>query len=109
MTLEQVIADAREEAQVLRANGHAHQAASVERVCDQVAAAASLFLEWVPERAATIRSGRGVDYYRTRFPQWEQDGLAKLEGRARWYRGVVVPRRVLASIVRAEAARELAG
>lgn len=106
MTLEQVVADAREEAQILRRNGHVNQAASLERLCELVQAAGALYLEWVPEGAAKLRSGKGVDYFRARFAQWERDGLAKLEGRTRYYRGVVVPRRVLGSLVRAEAARE---
>lgn len=109
MSLEQVLADAREEAAILRRNGHVHQAASIERLAEQVQAAGALYLEWLSERAATIRSGKGVDFFRTRFEQWARDGLARLDGRSRSYRGVVVPRRMLGSLVRAEAARERAG
>lgn len=107
--IERALADFREEAQVLRANGHTAQAASIDRVLDAVRKAAPLYLEWLSEREAMMRSGKAADYFRSRFDAWENDGLAELRGKKRFYRGVVVPRRRLGSLVRAQAAQERAG
>jgi hypothetical protein len=106
MKLEYVLADALGDAAVLRSNGHAAQATSVERVVEAVKAASPLYLEWLSEPDARMRSGKGVDFFRARFAGWERDELAEMRGRVRYYRGVVVPRRSLLSIVRAEAAKE---
>jgi hypothetical protein len=105
MRLETLLASELENAAVLRANGHAAQAASIERVVAGVKENAALYLEWLSESDARMRSGKGVDFFRARFATWERDGLAELRGRTRYYRGVVVPRRTLLSLVRAEAAQ----
>lgn len=103
--IETVIADLRDEAAVLRRNGHVAQADTIDRVLDEVRAAARDFLEWISEGEAQLRSGRGADYFRTRRPTWEEDGLAKKVGRTWFYRRCAIERRKLTSITRAEARR----
>ena len=49
MTLEDVLADERENARILAYNGHPHDAELIRRVCDRVAKAAVEYLEWVSE------------------------------------------------------------
>lgn len=109
MTLDQVLADFREDATVLRANGHGTQAQTLERVLDAVREAAADWLAWLSETEAQLRSGRGPDYFRTRRQIWADDGLAEQRNGRRWfYRRVIVPRRKLSSIASAEAVREQA-
>lgn len=90
MTLEQVLADAREQANTLRLHGHTAQADSISRVCDEVAAAAEPWLTWLSEPEAALRSGRSLVWWRRRFPTLERDGLARQRGRHREYREVAV-------------------
>lgn len=99
------LADFREEAAVLRRNGHTLQADTIERVCAAVADAAHEYLTWIPEQEAQLRSGFGPDYFRARRKQWQEDGLAEPRGRAWYYCRLIVPRRKLDSIVRAEGRR----
>jgi hypothetical protein len=93
VTLEQVLADAREDAQALRRHGHKHDAELIEALCDKVTAAAYDFLNWLTEGEARLRSGHSVEYLRARFPAWLEQGLARWDGRKRQYRAVVVPQR----------------
>ena len=92
-TLEDVLADERGAAQVLRANGHAHDAELIERVCDRVSEAAEDYLRWLSEADARLRSGRSVAWLRSRFPEWERAGHAKMLRGARRYRALVIPER----------------
>lgn len=93
MTLEDVLADERENARILAYNGHHHDAELLRRVCDRVAKAAVEYLEWVSEADAKLRSGRSTEFFRSRFGEWERAGHAAKRGRVRWYRLLVVPRR----------------
>ena len=99
------LADFREEAATLRRNGHTLQADSIERVCDAVRDAAHPYLNWMAEPDAQLRSGFGPDYFRARREAWAEDGLAEKRGRTWYYCELIVPRRKLSSIVRAEARR----
>lgn len=99
------LADFREEAAVLRRHGHVAQADTIERVCTAVAHAAHDYLTWIPEHEAQLRSGFGPDYFRTRRVAWGEDGLAEKRGRTWYYCRLIVPRRKLDSIVRAEGRR----
>lgn len=101
MTLEQVLADAREDAQALRRHGHKHDAELIEALADKVQAAAYEYLNWLTESEARLRSGHSVEFLRARFPTWLKLGLARWDGRKRQYRAVVVPQRA-----NREAARE---
>lgn len=93
MTLEEVLADARGEAAVLRAHGHKGQAESIEKVCEAVTAAAYEYLNWLTEPEARLRSGHSTEYLRARFARWLEQGLARWDGRKRQYRAVVIPQR----------------
>lgn len=104
--LEDVLADYREEAAILRSNGHEAQAVSIERVCDAVAASMVDYLMILSEEEARSRSGKGTEFLRTRFPAWEAAGMAFRDGRNRRYRAAVVPVRPNLDLARAEARRD---
>lgn len=89
--LAQVLADWREKAAILRANGHKAQGDSIDAVVDDVAGAAEEYLRWMSEENAVLRSGRSVAWLRRRFPAWERAGHARRRGRGREYRMLVVP------------------
>ena len=91
--LEQVLADARGDAAVLRRAGHAADAELIERICHEVARAAEDYLRWLTEEDAALRSGRSLTWIRSRFSEWEREGHARREGRRRMYRQVVIPQR----------------
>ena len=93
MTLEQVLADYRGDAQVLRRRGHAHDAELIEMICDAVAAAAEDYLRWITEDEAMLRSARSRAWLRGQFAEWERQGLARRDGKRRLYRMIAVPLR----------------
>lgn len=93
-TLEQILADEREQAAILRRNGHAHDAGLIERVCDAVGQAAEEYLRWLSEEDAMTRSDKSRDWLRSRFSAWEAEGHARRNGRKREYRMLIVPQRV---------------
>lgn len=110
--LEQVLADYRGEAQCLRANGHAAQAESIERVCTHVAEAMEAYLDWLTEDQARTRSDRSLDFLRARFPIWETAGLARWSAtkpRRRQYRRLIIPLRANLEAARAQADRMARG
>ena len=92
-TLEDVLADAREEAAVLRRAGHPVQARAIERLCDAVAESTEDYRTWLTKSDARLQSGRSVEWLRAQFPRWLDQGLARLNGRKREYRAMIVPRR----------------
>lgn len=93
MQLEQVLADAREHAAVLRSHGHGAQAKSIEGVCDAVADAMRPYLSVLSEKEAMMRSGWTVEPLRRRFAEWEAQGFAMLKNGKRHYRECIVPKR----------------
>jgi hypothetical protein len=92
-SLEQVIADAREEAAILRRNGHAAQADTLLRFLDAVSISAEDYLTWLTEDEAHLRSGKSAKALRALFPALFAQGLAKLEGHRRRYRACAIPQR----------------
>ena len=109
MTLNQVLADFREEAAILHANGVPAQAQTLIRVLDAVSHAAVDYLSWLSEGEAQLRSGKGATFFRAHRQVWAEEGLAEQRSGRRWfYRRVIVPRRKLSSIAREEAVREVA-
>ena len=92
-TLEQLLADWRGDAQVLRRRGHDREADQMERFADAVARAAEDYLRWLSEDDALLRSGRSLGWLRSHFPEWERAGHARRDGRKRWYRMLVIPQR----------------
>lgn len=93
MTLEQVLADWRGDAAVLRRQGHEAQALLLERHAETVTAAARDYLTWLSEAEAQLHAGKTVAWLRGRFPALEADGNAKRDGRRRIYRLVALPHR----------------
>lgn len=77
MTLEQVLADAREDAATLRRYGDEGRARAIEDLCDQVERAAEPFMVWLSEAKAQLRSDRRIPWLRERFPRWLEEGLAR--------------------------------
>lgn len=92
-SLEQVLADHRGDAQVLRRKGHGRDADLVERICDDVARAAEEYLRWISEEDAQLRCGWSRERLRGHFTEWERQGHARKDGRRRWYRMLIVPQR----------------
>ena len=93
MTFEDVVADLRERVTLLRMEGHPIQASSMERALDQVLETLGEFTAWLSEGEATGYTGRSAEYLRARFGRWAERGLAKFEGRTRWYRRCVLEHR----------------
>ncbi len=95
-TLEQLLADWRGDAQVLRRRGHDREADQLEWFADAVARAAEDYLRWLSEDEALLRSGRSRGWLRSQFPEWQRAGHARRDGRKRrkrWYRMLVIPQR----------------
>jgi hypothetical protein len=91
--LEQVLADAREEAAVLESNRAAFSVDRVRQLLAAVSESAEEWLTWLSEGDAMIRSGYSADWLRSRFEQWRRDGHARMNGRSRQYRACAIPRR----------------
>lgn len=104
-TLEEVLADERGQAAVLRHNGHGNHADSIERVCARVSSAAEEYLRFLSEPDARLRTNKSVEWLRSRFPEWMEQGHAKKIGNVRYYRMVVLPPRANLSAAREEGRR----
>jgi hypothetical protein len=108
--LNDLLADFRGDAAVLRRAGHEREATLREQLADQVAESARDWLTWLSETDAALRSGRSREWLRGRFADLERDGLARMNGRDRQYRACAIPRRSNLTQARAagiEAARAI--
>ncbi len=106
--LEQVLADWRGDAQVLRRRGDVHLAEQLERCADEASAAAEDYIRWLTEDRARLRSGWSHARLRAHFPVWERQGHARRDGNRRLYRMLIVPQRANVFAAR-EAGRRAAG
>lgn len=104
-TLEQVLADMRGDAAVLRRHGDERVAVSLERFATRAAAAADEFLTFIPETDAQLRSGHAVSWLRALYRELEPGGHAVTRSGVRYYRALLVPRRVDRAALRARAQR----
>lgn len=88
LLLEDVLANARERVTMLRMEGHAHQALSIERVLDEVRTAPDMrqYLEWLDEPDAALYSGRAVATLARHFVSLEKRFLARWHNGRRQYR-----------------------
>lgn len=109
MSLDQVLAETRADANALRRCGDRRVADIMDTICARVESAAVDWLTWISETEALSRSGKSPDYLRARREQWAVDGLARKDGKRWLYRRAIVPRSRLSGVVRAEAAMERAG
>lgn len=92
--LDQVLADWRGDAQVLRRRCDVQLAEQLERCAEEATEAAEEYLRWLSEDDAMLRSGRSRTWLRGQFPEWERQGHARREGhRRRMYRMLVIPQR----------------
>lgn len=109
MTLEQVLADARGDATVLRRAGHAAQADYLDGLCDRVAVAAEDHLVWLSLAKAEIKSGLSRATLERRF-RWALDcGLARWNAnREREFLSCAVPPRPDVSEARERGRRAVA-
>lgn len=104
-SLDQVLTDAREQAQILRFHGHHDQAAALEKFVARVKQSASEYLAWLTESEAMLYTGRSVEWLRSRFRGWESRGLARYEHRRRHYRRIALEHRGNADAARAAGER----
>lgn len=106
-TLEGVLADAREEAAILRRNGHPAQADGLERLAASVARVAEPWMRWLSEDDAHTKSGRSVRWLRAQAPQWEalDPPMARRDGKRWLFRDAVIPQRQHISAAREDARR----
>lgn len=89
-----VLADAREEAAVLRSHGHGAQAKSIESLADRVSEVMRPYLTTLSESEAMLRSGLTSNRLRRHFAEWEASGFAFLDPKGkRRYREMIVPAR----------------
>lgn len=99
LDLETMLADWRQRAQLLRAEGHPVQAGTYDRACEEIGGVMRPFLTWLSESEAQLRSGWSVERLRSAFPEWEEMGCARKSGDGRrakrQYREFIVPARVL--------------
>jgi len=93
MTLEQALATGRHEAHVVARVGGTYKPEAVLALLDPLERAAQPFLAMLSEADAMVRSGRRVDYFRSRFAAWEAQGYAEKRPTGRYYRAFVVPQR----------------
>lgn len=106
--LEQVLADKRGEAAVLRKHGQAAIADALEDFAREVFEAAEPYLTFIPEADAIIRSNHRRPWFRARFAAWERQGLARYSPtnkRERQYCLLIVPASGNLDAVRADAKR----
>jgi hypothetical protein len=102
-SLEEVLADERGRAQVLRSAGHDREAENLDRLLDRVRTAAVDYLDWLTEPEARLRSGKSVEWLRARFAAWAAAGHARHDAQSRGkrlYRQLIVPRRANESAAR---------
>ena len=108
MTLEQVLADAREDAQRFHAYGQKDLAAALGALLERIIAAPEVreLLTWHDEKGAALMSGRGPGYFAARFDEWEKRGLARSPRRGvRQYREAVIPKKARLAELDADAER----
>lgn len=91
--LDQIIADRRDEASLLRRRGATPVADTIDEILDQVAAATEDFRRFLSEADATLRSGKSTRWLRSRFVEWSAQGNARIRNGRREYRMLVVPQR----------------
>ena len=93
MTLDEALATARREAEIVEKVGGTYQPRAVVAVVDAIAKAAEPFLTWYSESDAMLACGRSKEWLRTRFARWERQGVARKVGQHRQYLAIILPMR----------------
>jgi hypothetical protein len=90
--IEQMLADAAEQADTMRRFGASAQADAITGLIAQLRGAPSFraFLTWHNESEAETLSGHAQDWFRQRYAYFEKLGLARRQGRVRQYRETLV-------------------
>lgn len=92
--LAQILADAREEAQVLRRTGNAGQADHLDALVTRIRDSAEGFITWRSESDAVLKSGLSERALRRRFRELVDSGLARYNQKGkREYLDCAVPSR----------------
>lgn len=106
-SLEDVLADARERAAILRSEGHGLQARSIEQLCDEVKSARDMrmYLDWLDEPDAALYAGREAVTLRRHFAALESRDMARWHNGRRQYRRQALDHRGNAEQARAAGER----
>lgn len=107
-SLEQVLADMRGDAAVLRRARDARLADVLDEWATRISRASEDYLRWLSEGDAVLRSGRSARHWRAHFAELEALGHAELRGRVRYYRALVIPQRANLEAARAAGRRHAA-
>jgi hypothetical protein len=102
-TLDQAIANEREELGLLRKRGLNREAEMIEASIARIARAAEPFVDWLSEGEAQLMSGHRADWLRKNFASWAARGLARwnpLKTDERQYLRCVLPQRANRSAAR---------
>lgn len=92
--LQQVLADIRGEAAVLRRSGNGGQADYVESMCDRVSEAAEDYMRRISITDARLKSGLALSTLKRRFRELRECGLAGFDAKGQmWFRACAVPQR----------------
>lgn len=108
MTIEEQLANYREEAVILEKAGHSRDGTLLRRVADEVTAALGDYLRWLSETEASLWAGRSERWLRENYEAWELRGDARKIGRHRQYRASVLPRGTDYVGIREQARRDVA-
>ena len=92
--LNQILADAREEAKITARMGNTQQANYLNDLLDRINESAEDFLTWLSEENALLKSGLSERTLRRRFRELHECGLARYNLKhEREYRSIAVPSR----------------
>jgi hypothetical protein len=92
--LNQILADAREEAKIIGRMGNAQQAEYLTSLLDRIQDATEDYLLWLSEEKAQLKSGLSARTLRRRFKELYDCGLARYNVKhQREYRSVAIPSR----------------
>ncbi len=106
MTLEQVLADWREKANMLRVTKAHVTADTLEQCLTDIAVGAERYLRWLNETDAHLYSGRSLRWLRSHFAAWAGQGQAKKTHRQRYYLMAVLPVKANVEALLAQAERD---
>ena len=92
--LNQVLADAREEARIIHRSGNQQQAAYLTDLLERIEESTEDYRTWLSEEKAQLKSGLSFRTLRRRFRELYECGLARYNLKhEREYRSVAIPSR----------------